>query len=205
MFSTITTTWQTLTNALGCCVFVMQERVEGSARSAARRVLLDLLLGSKAVALVNESTFRALIISIAATGYPCLRTQMLVSVSQSNVESVVSDIVARKAQPALCFVFIQVTGCVAACLYAHHAAQRSLRLTLCPSYFPACSNLSVMDIARLVQAAQHGSVRVVILADRLVLHALSVTNKTSSVLVLDSVREGLQSVGDAANDFVATG
>lgn len=62
-----------------------------------------------------------------------------------------------------------------------------------------------MDIARLVQAAQHGSVRVVILADRLVLHALSVTNKTSSVLVLDSVREGLQSVGDAANDFVATG
>lgn len=57
-----------------------------------------------------------------------------------------------------------------------------------------------MDIARLVEAARGGSVRMVFLADHLVLHALSVANKLSSVVVSPGVQAllaGAQHTNDA--------
>ena len=69
------------------------------------------------------------------------------------------------------------------------------------------SYLSVMDVARLAEAARGGSVRVVFLADNLILHALSVSNKLASVVVSKGVQEMIagssQAVGEAVSSRFA--
>ena len=60
-----------------------------------------------------------------------------------------------------------------------------------------------MDIARLVETARGGSVRVVIVAERLVLHALSVTNKLGTVILSQGVQQDLK--GSHAGSMATSG
>ena len=65
-----------------------------------------------------------------------------------------------------------------------------------------------MDVARLVEATRGGSVRVVFLADHLILHALSVSNKLNSVVVskgVEAMLAGSQGVGDSTTSKCVCG
>ena len=86
--------------------------MKGQPGEPSREVMLQLLKELKPVAVVRRSEARDLMSHLSETGHCSLRAQLLVSVAQSNVESVVSDIIRRKVHPALCFLFLQVTGCV---------------------------------------------------------------------------------------------
>jgi len=76
---------------------------------------------------------------LAETGHCSLRSQLLVSVAQSNVESVVSDVIARKSHPALCFLFLQVTGYVLCCRVLACACRCFVVVFVCPLFrSPSC-------------------------------------------------------------------
>ena len=87
-----------------------QRSIQGQSQSASREVMLQLLQDTIPIALVTRDEAREVIFHLADTGHCSLRQQLLVSVSQSNIESVINDVVRRKVHPALCFVFMQVTG-----------------------------------------------------------------------------------------------
>lgn len=94
----------------------LQGKVKGQPGEPSREVMLQLLKELRPVALVTRAEARQLMSHLSKTGHCSLRDQLLVSVAQSNVESVVSDIMRRKVHPALCFLFLQVTGYVWCCV-----------------------------------------------------------------------------------------